>query len=234
MPRRKHSAEPGRTYGGESAVERLARQRRQFMAAGLELFGTVGYRATTVRMLCKQAGLIDRYFYKNFKDTEDLLAAVYTEATQEIEAEVVKAIAPALAAGDPERAIESGLDAFFRVFESSRVARVVWLEVSGVSPRIDALYTRRIEQFADLLLSLAEAMLPLPRATYEEARITAVAVVGAISQSALFWLLSNYKADRKVLVSATARVLRGTMSVLSSDEKVARRPRKASARNRRS
>lgn len=234
MARRKRPAESGRTYGGESAADRIARQRRQFMAAGLELFGTVGYRATTVRMLCKQAGLIDRYFYKNFKDTEDLLAAVYTEATERIEAEVVKAIAPALAAGDPERAIESGLDAFFTVFESSRVARVVWLEVGGVSPRIDALYTRRIEQFADLLLSLAEVMLPLPRATYEEARITAVAVVGAISQSALFWLLSNYKADRRVLVSATARVLRGTLNVLTSDEKGNAPRRRVPARSRRS
>lgn len=232
MARRKPSAESGRVYAGESAAERLARQRRQFMAAGLELFGTVGYRATTVRMLCKQAGLIDRYFYKNFKDTEDLLAAVYTDATAQIEAEVMKAIAPALSSQDPERAIEAGLDAFFRVFENSRVARVCWMEVNGVSPRIDALYTRRIEQFGDLLLSLAETMLPLPRATYEEARITAVAVVGAISQSALFWLLSNYKADRKVLVSATARVLRGTMSVLISDEQGAGHQRKAPARSR--
>lgn len=75
------------------------------MAAGLELFGTVGYRATTVRMLCKQAGLIDRYFYKNFTDTEDLLAAVYTESVDRIEAEVGEAIGPALASRDPGRRV---------------------------------------------------------------------------------------------------------------------------------
>jgi AcrR family transcriptional regulator len=204
------------------------------MAAGLELFGTVGYRGTTVRTLCKQAGLTDRYFYKNFKDAEDLLAAVYTEATDQIEAEVVKGIAPTLTSGDPERAIEAGLDAFFKVFESPLVARVCWLEVSGVSPRIDALYTRRIEQFAELLLSLAETMLPPQRLTHEEARITAIAVVGAVSQSALFWLLSRYRADRKVLVSATARVLRGTMGTLMTTDERPERPRKARARTRRS
>jgi AcrR family transcriptional regulator len=230
MARATRPARSGRTYGGESAADRLARQRRQFMEAGLELFGTVGYRATTVRMLCRQAGLIDRYFYKNFKDTEDLLAAVYTEATQQLEAEILKAFAPAVASHDPGRAIEAGLDAFFRAFENSKVARVCWLEVLGVSPRIDAVYTRRIEQFADLLLSLADTMLPLSRLTYEEARITAVSLVGAISQSALFWLLSNYKANRKVLVSANARVLRGTARTLSAPEPGDERPRKARGR----
>lgn len=91
-----------------------------------------------------------------------------------------------------------------------------WLEILGVSPRVDRLYTRRVEQFADLLVSAAKHLLPLSPLTDEEARITAIAVVGATSQSALFWLLSHYKADRKVLVSATARVLRGTVSVLGS------------------
>ncbi|HMJ10806.1 MAG TPA: TetR/AcrR family transcriptional regulator [Polyangiaceae bacterium] len=233
MARGRPSAESGRVYAGESAVDRIARQRQQFMAAGLELFGTLGYRATTVRMLCKQAGLIDRYFYKNFKDTEDLLAAVYSEATAQIEAEVMKGVAPALASRDPERAIEAGLDAFFKVFENSRVARVCWLEVGGVSPRIEALHTRRIEQFGDLLLSMTETMLPV-RLTYEEARIGAIAVVGAVSQSALFWFLSHYKANRKVLVSATARVLRGTLSALRSEKNGKRIRRAAPAKSRRS
>ncbi|MBU0537019.1 MAG: TetR/AcrR family transcriptional regulator, partial [Gammaproteobacteria bacterium] len=128
----------GRTYGGESAAERLSRQRQTFMDAGLELFGTVGYRATTVRTLCKQAGLTDRYFYKTFSDTEDLLAAVYTESLDQIQAEVVAAINTAanqqLTAGQ----IDAGLEAFFSAFENSRMARVCWLEVLGVSPRIDA------------------------------------------------------------------------------------------------
>jgi AcrR family transcriptional regulator len=53
----------GRSYGGESANDRLARRRRQLLDAGLELFGTTGYRATTVRQLCREARVSDRYFY---------------------------------------------------------------------------------------------------------------------------------------------------------------------------
>ncbi|WP_373096613.1 TetR/AcrR family transcriptional regulator [Zhongshania sp.] len=202
----------GRTYGGESAEVRLARQRRQFMDAGLELFGTVGYRATTVRMLCKQAGLTDRYFYKTFADTEDLLAAVYTESLDQIQTEVITAI-NAAASG----VIEAGLEAFFTAFENARMARVCWLEVMGVSPRIDSLYTGRIQQFADLLVGLGKAILPGWPLGEEETRITGIALIGAISQSALHWLLEDYRSSRATLISANGRLIRSLINTLPKE-----------------
>ncbi len=210
MQKSEQNSKSGRTYGGESAAERLARQRRTFMDAGLELFGTVGYRATTVRMLCKQAGLIDRYFYKTFTDTEDLLAAVYTESLDQIQTEVVTAIGEQATA----KQIEVGLEAFFSAFENSRVARVCWLEVLGVSPGIDALYTSRIQQFAELLLQLGKSIMPNWSLDDEETRITGIALVGAISQSALQWLLDDYRSPRTTLVSANARLIRGLINTL--------------------
>ena len=204
----------GRTYGGESAAERLSRQRQTFMDAGLELFGTVGYRATTVRTLCKQAGLTDRYFYKTFSDTEDLLAAVYTESLDQIQAEVVAAINTAASQQLTAGQIDAGLEAFFSAFENSRMARVCWLEVLGVSPRIDALYTHRTQQFAELLLVLGRAIQPNWSIAEEETRITGIALVGAISQSALQWLLDDYRSPRAMLVSANARLIRGLINTL--------------------
>lgn len=204
----------GRTYGGESAAERLSRQRQTFMDAGLELFGTVGYRATTVRTLCKQAGLTDRYFYKTFSDTEDLLAAVYTESLDQIQAEVVAAINTAANQQLALSQIDAGLEAFFSAFENSRMARVCWLEVLGVSPRIDALYTHRTQQFAELLLVLGRAIQPNWSIAEEETRITGIALVGAISQSALQWLLDDYRSPRAMLVSANARLIRGLINTI--------------------
>lgn len=206
--------ESGRIYAGESAAERQARQRQQFMEAGLELFGTVGYRATSVRALCRQAGLTDRYFYKNFSDTEDLLAAVYSASLDALEGQVVRAMAPGLQGADADRLVEAGLDAFFAAFENARVARVCWLEVLGVSRRIDALYISRIEKFAALLLAVARQMLPGWPMSQEESQIVSVAMVGAVSQSAAHWLLSGYQAERRTLVSANARLLRGLFSTL--------------------
>jgi AcrR family transcriptional regulator len=206
----------GRIYGGESAAERLARQRRQFMDAGLELFGTQGYRATTVRGLCKQAGLIDRYFYKNFTDTEDLLDAIYRASMEDIQSEVVHAMESASTTGDLSMIAEAGLNAFFAAFENPRIARVCWLEVLGVSPRIDTLYTSRVRQFANLFLAIALSLLPAWKVPDEEAEILAIAVVGAISQSALHWLLSDYRASRRTLVAATSTLIRGVVLAIAA------------------
>ena len=214
MVKSRQNKETGRSYAGESAAQRLARQRRQSPQAGLELFGTVGYRATSVRALCKQARLIDRYFYKNFHDTEDLLAAVYSESMDQVQAAVMKAIAESSAGNQPNDLIGAGLDAFFAAIENSRIARVGWLEVLGVSPRIDEMYTRRVQQFADLMLILAKGMLPRWPLADEEARVTGIAVVGAVSQSALHWLLEDYRTPRETLVSANGRLIRGLMEAL--------------------
>lgn len=214
MPRKAKEVETGRNYGGESAEGRLARQRRVFMDAGLELIGTIGYRAMTVRLLCKQAGLIDRYFYKNFTDTEDLLEAIYKESLDQIETEVLKAVNAVAATAPPEQLVTEGLEAFFRAFENSRVARVCWLEVLGVSPRIDRLYTQRIEHFGQLLLVIARGMMPKMQLSAAEAHYIGIALIGAISQSATQWLLSGYHAERSTLVSANSKVLRGTINAI--------------------
>nr|WP_276514223.1 TetR/AcrR family transcriptional regulator [Actinomadura citrea] len=49
------------------------------MAAGLELLGTQGWAATTVRKVCAEAGLNDRYFYESFPDRDALLLAIVDE-----------------------------------------------------------------------------------------------------------------------------------------------------------
>lgn len=205
----------GRVYGGESAAERQARQRRQFMDAGLELFGTLGYRATTVRMLCKSAGLTDRYFYKNFADTEDLLAAIYTESLDHIQQVVLQVLERASGQAPPAGVIEAALDAFFEAFENARVARICWMEVLGVSQAITALYMQRIQQFASLLINVARGQIPQLNLADEEIHYTGIALVGAISQSAQQWLLSDYQAPRRALVEANARVLTASAAALA-------------------
>ncbi|MBJ7353180.1 MAG: helix-turn-helix transcriptional regulator, partial [Rhodococcus sp.] len=59
----------GRAYGGESAADRDDRRRRQLLDAGLRVFGSVGYRAATVRGLCREAKIADRHFYQYFDKT---------------------------------------------------------------------------------------------------------------------------------------------------------------------
>jgi len=63
-----------RTYGGLSETERVNERRERFLEAGLEVFGSLGMRGATVRKLCKEASLTERYFYESFTDTDALYA----------------------------------------------------------------------------------------------------------------------------------------------------------------
>ncbi len=209
MKKDKDVSETGRPYAGESPGERVLRRRQQFLDAGLELFGSIGYRATTVRILCKQAKLTDRYFYESFTGTEDLLVEVYRNCMDEFQRKLLLAISSAQSAADMSVLVKAGLNAFFEGVEDARMARVVWLEILGVSPRVDQIYNAGLYSFANLFLGLARSIYPNWKITDEEGQILAIAVIGAVSQSSMAWLLSDYKASRATMVLATSHVFMG-------------------------
>ena len=66
----------GRRYSGLHAEERVATRRTAILAAALEVFGRQGYAATTVKQICTEAELTERYFYESFTDKEAMLMAL--------------------------------------------------------------------------------------------------------------------------------------------------------------
>jgi AcrR family transcriptional regulator len=105
------------------------------MAAGLELFGTVGYAQTSVRAVSVAASLNSRYFYESFSSREDLLHSVYQRIIEEIFTAAIEAVTQADTIDAQARA---GLRAAWTaVTQDRRKARVVAIEVVGVSERIE-------------------------------------------------------------------------------------------------
>jgi AcrR family transcriptional regulator len=203
-----------RPYGGESPAQRLSRRREAFLDAGLQCFGTSGYRQATVRQLCKQAELTDRYFYASFDTMEDLLIAVYQREFDRLEQALVQTLSAARDLDDALRHIRDGLVAVIGMASDPRVARVCWLEVLGVSPRVDAVYSQCVARFADLILLVARQHLPGWRPEPTEARVMGVALVGAISQTITHWLLTGREASQDTLVQATSRVFEGLLLLI--------------------
>ena len=50
----------------------------------MDVFGTKGFHASTVREVCVAAHLTERYFYESFKNLSDLFIAVYGEMRQQL------------------------------------------------------------------------------------------------------------------------------------------------------
>jgi AcrR family transcriptional regulator len=52
-------------------------RRDKLVAAGVELLGGAAGPALTVRAVCRESGLTERYFYESFTDRDEFVRAVY-------------------------------------------------------------------------------------------------------------------------------------------------------------
>lgn len=198
----------GRAYGGESAEDRDERRRRQLLDAGLRVFGSVGYRAATVRGLCREAKVADRYFYQYFDRTEDLLLAVYGECIAHLTESISHALADVGDGSDVGTVVGRGLDALFECVEDPHLARVVWIEVLGVSPSVERTYLSAMKNFGSLMLEYLRAFEPdLASGRDVDLDLLAAAAVGGISHTAMTWFASEYAAERRIVVATTAAFL---------------------------
>ncbi|WP_280444908.1 TetR/AcrR family transcriptional regulator [Nocardia brasiliensis] len=133
-----------RTYGGRPVQDRRVDRRRQFLDAGLTVFGESGYRNSSITSVCRAAGLARAQFYELFDNREDLLLAVY-DLIQADAREAVLAAAAA-ATGDATARATAAVTAFAEsVGSDPRRAAISFVEVIGVSDRVEQ---HRIEQRA--------------------------------------------------------------------------------------
>lgn len=151
MDAAKSPEKPPRRYRGLSAADRRAQRRESILAAGLELFGTRGYQATSIRDVSAQAELNSRYFYESFTTKEELLERVYRRIVEEVSTAVIEATAKETSSLEAQA--HAGLAASWRVLtEDRRKARVIALEIVGVSDRLERLRRDNRHAFATLLV----------------------------------------------------------------------------------
>jgi AcrR family transcriptional regulator len=150
MPPVDPATSPARRYRGVTAEERTAQRRQRLLEAGLELFGTQGYANTSIREVAATARLNQRYFYESFVDREDLLYHVYAQIVTEIAVDAARAVA---AADTIEEKAHAGLRVgWILLTDDKRKARIIALEVVGVSDRIEQLRRDTRHALADLTI----------------------------------------------------------------------------------
>lgn len=196
--------------------ERIAQRRQQFLRAGTEVFGTVGYRAATVRTICREANLTDRYFYETFGSLETLVIAVYELHMSRLSQQVIKAIAEQWPDSDAEGAMRAGLEVYFTTLTDRRIARICMIELEGISARADEVYNRYIQTFAEILIALAARAFPVERISPEVREVLGISLIGALRQSTTHWLMSSYRHDAETMVEGTTLLFRGVISLLNS------------------
>jgi len=207
---------PSRIYGGLSLEARKAQRKEQFLSAGLAVFGTTGFRNATVRSLCKEAKLTDRYFYDSFGNLENLLKAVYARCITNLSKEILKSIKQNYQIGDAASAITAGLDAYFRELENPQIAQICMVELEGINPEVNKLYYGYINGFSRMLVALANHAFPAWQLDIKQKEVIGISMVGAMRQSATHWLVSDYQIERADLVSASSQLFLGMIKQIKS------------------
>jgi AcrR family transcriptional regulator len=183
-----------------SAAERREERRGRLLDAGLELFGTRGYAATTIEALCAAARLNPRYFYAEVDSREALLRAVYDRHVEEVRQAVLAAIAAA--PPDPRRRMRVALRAFIDgSLADERAARVNYFEMVGVSRELEGRRREVLGAYADLVAGQIAATEPPILPPGADLRMSAVALVSATDGLIIDALARPEEPDRDAMIA---------------------------------
>jgi len=195
----------GRRYGGLEPAERRAARRRRLLDAGLELFGTLGYSATSIEELCSSAKVTARHFYEEFNSREALLRAVADEAVEVALRNLLHVLAET-----PENPISrarAGVAAFVdSMLEDPRRARVCLLESVGVSADLEAHRREVMEMFAEVIRGECDLLAERGALPPRDFGLASLALVGATNELLVHWLCSPTPPEPKHIISEISRM----------------------------
>jgi AcrR family transcriptional regulator len=204
---------PSRSYGGVGAQERRQQRRQKFIESGLQVLGTRGLPHTTMRDLCIEARLTDRYFYESFRRVEDVFQAVHAEITTQLVARLSTAMFATSMAMD--QMAEAGLRCFFGfIQEDPRRARI--LLIDALSLRFSSAHKGDGEfnafeeaAYVDLLRVLYGVMYPAAADLELDVELLAKTVIGMTVYSGAAWAHDGFDKSLDDMVKYSLFAWRG-------------------------
>jgi len=187
-----------RAYRGVSPEQRRAQRRSKLIAAAIAVYGERGYRQATVKAVCEEAGLTERYFYESFENSEDLLVTSFNAVTYKVFGEIAgAAMGAGRKRGDKARAM---LRAYFGALQRDpRSARVFLVEIRGVSRAVDKAFEASLRAIGDEIARHAP-----PGAGGDE--LLRAGVVGGVMHIALRWIDQDYQPPLEDVTESALRL----------------------------
>jgi TetR/AcrR family fatty acid metabolism transcriptional regulator len=170
-----------------AAAARKDARRKLLLDAATSLFGSLGYHAATVPMIVAEAKSSVGSFYAHFRNKEDIFAA-----TLETLGEKVSELMRQAKISQPDpllgicRAVES---VFLYLAQNPREARILIVESSGLSPRLEQVRRNLLGQHVGHVYQTLAAN-PADFSVVNPA-IASRCLVGAVFESLCSWLEQN-------------------------------------------
>ncbi len=191
-----------RQFKGLSLAERKQARREKLIEAGIETYGTQGFFSVTVKDVCTEAKLTERYFYESFKKSEHLFQSIFLQLIESLEHTVMQAILHSTP--DPKLMVKSGLTALFQLLKNDpRMARIIYIDAMLVQElHQQATIRETMGRFDRMIHAFVMAMLPQSQVSEEEISLIATGLNGYVTQIAIRWVMSGFVQSQEQIVTA--------------------------------
>ena len=195
-----------RQFKGMSLSERKLARKEKLIEAGIEAYGNHGFFSVTVKDICNEAKLTERYFYESFKKSEDLFQTIFLQLIEQLQQTVMNGVMQA--APEPKNMIHSGLTAIFTMLKNDpRVARIIYVDAMLVQElHNQATIHETMGRFDRLIHSFVMLMLPQIDRSEQEISLVATGLNGYVTQIAVRWVMGGFKQSLEEIVSACETV----------------------------
>jgi AcrR family transcriptional regulator len=215
-----------RRWRGIEPDDRIAARRERLINTAIELLGTDGLAATTVRSVCGRAGLHSRYFYESFVGIDELLVAVFDRVSAAFLSSVVGVTEAA--GSDPRARLETAVTQVTTLIANqTSLFRILAVEAIGN----EQLNRRRIQMLHDIAASMEQDAYRLygsPPPGEPIGTLSARFLAAGLAETLVAWVEGDIGGSAEQLASDVAELM---MAVSECARDLAnRRPTRASKR----
>ncbi|MGE8570911.1 MULTISPECIES: TetR/AcrR family transcriptional regulator [unclassified Acinetobacter] len=204
-----------RQFKGLSLSERKQARREKLIEAGIEAYGTHGFFSVTVKDICLEAKLTERYFYESFKKSEQLFQTIFLKLIDELQQNVMQAIMQA--STDSKKMIEAGLTALLLTLKNNpRMARIIYIDAMLVQElHNQATIHETMMRFDRMIHAFVMLMMPNIDRSEREISMVATGLNGYVTQIAIRWVMSDYKQPMDEVLSSCSVVFLALLDAFS-------------------
>ena len=209
-----------RQFKGLSLTERKQARREKLIQAGIQAYGRQGFFAVTVKDICNEAKLTERYFYESFKKSDELFQTIFLTLIDQLQHNVMQAIMQA--STDPRKMIEAGLTALLTTLrDNPRMARIIYIDAMLVQElHNQATIHETMLRFDRMIQAFVMLMMPHIDRSEREISFVATGLNGYVTQIAIRWVVSGFKQSLEDVLSSCSIVFLSLLNTFSEKGKI--------------
>jgi AcrR family transcriptional regulator len=189
-------------WGGRTTLERRTERRERMIAAAISIWSEEGWAAVSMRRICAQTSLNDRYFYDEFVDRDGLLVAVWEQIQDDVLGAVTAAYQQRGSRTSWEDLTRTATRAFVDRIVAEPLKAKILLSRNEGSPVLEAVRRKAFQRSIGIVMAAAR---PRMKSGYDEQALEmdAIVSVGGFVELIRTWQSGHLNVDADQIVDYT-------------------------------